>query len=86
MLKPIVVIALGGNAMIKGKQKGTIEEQVENVTETAKQIMKIMPEYRVVIPHGNGPQVGSLMLQQEAGSHSPFILTRISVIIDFHKL
>lgn len=71
MLKPIVVIALGGNAMIKGKQKGTIEEQVENVTETAKQIMKIMPGYRVVITHGNGPQVGSIMLQQEAGSHSP---------------
>ncbi|MFX0051426.1 MAG: carbamate kinase [Candidatus Hermodarchaeota archaeon] len=72
MLKPIVVIALGGNAMIKGKQKGTIEEQVENVTETAKQIMKIMPGYRVVITHGNGPQVGAIMLQQEAGSHSPY--------------
>lgn len=72
MLKPIVVIALGGNAMIKGKQKGTIEEQVENVTETARQIMKIMPDYRIVITHGNGPQVGSIMLQQEAGSHPPY--------------
>ncbi|UCG90684.1 MAG: carbamate kinase [Candidatus Heimdallarchaeota archaeon] len=72
MLKPLVVIALGGNAMIRGKQKGTIEEQIENVTETAKQIMKVIPKWRIVITHGNGPQVGNLMLQMEAGSHSPF--------------
>ncbi|MFX0173509.1 MAG: hypothetical protein ACFE9L_16580 [Candidatus Hodarchaeota archaeon] len=61
MLKPLVVIALGGNAMIKGKQKGTIEEQIDNVTATAKQIMKVIPKYRVVITHGNGPQVGNLL-------------------------
>ncbi|WP_455464028.1 carbamate kinase [Candidatus Hodarchaeum mangrovi] len=71
MLKPLVVIALGGNAMIKGKQRGTQEEQIENITETAKQIMKIIPNYRVVITHGNGPQVGNLMLQMEAGSYPP---------------
>jgi len=71
MLKPLVVIALGGNAMIKGKQKGTIEEQIDNVTKTAKQIMKVIPNWRIVITHGNGPQVGNLMLQMEAGSHDP---------------
>ncbi len=72
MLKPLVVIALGGNAMIKGKQRGTIEEQIENVTETTRQIMKVIPKWRIVITHGNGPQVGNLMLQMEAGSHSPY--------------
>jgi len=72
MLKPLVVIALGGNAMIKRKQRGTLEEQIENVTETAKQIMKVIPKWRIVITHGNGPQVGNLMLQMEAGSHSPY--------------
>ncbi|MFX1518008.1 MAG: carbamate kinase, partial [Promethearchaeota archaeon] len=72
MLKPLVVIALGGNAMIKGKQRGTLEEQIENVTETAKQIMKVIPKWRIVITHGNGPQVGNLMLQMEAGSHPPY--------------
>ncbi len=71
MLKPLVVIALGGNAMIKGKQRGTVEEQIENITETANQIMKVIPKYRVVITHGNGPQVGNIMLQMEAGSHPP---------------
>ncbi|MHA2244004.1 MAG: carbamate kinase [Candidatus Hodarchaeales archaeon] len=72
MLKPLVVIALGGNAMIKGKQRGTLEEQIENITETAKQIMKVIPKWRIVITHGNGPQVGNLMLQMEAGSRPPF--------------
>ncbi len=72
MLKPLVVIALGGNAMIRGKQRGTIEEQVENITKTAKQIMKVIPKWRIVLTHGNGPQVGNLMLQMEAGSHPPF--------------
>ena len=72
MLKPLVVIALGGNAMIKGKQRGTLEEQIENITKTAKQIMKVIPKWRIVITHGNGPQVGNLMLQMEAGSHPPY--------------
>lgn len=72
MLKPLVVIALGGNAMIRGKQKGTIEEQIDNVTKTAKQIMKVILKWRIVITHGNGPQVGNLMLQMEAGSHRPY--------------
>ena len=72
MLKPIVVVALGGNAMIKGKERGTIEEQIVNITETSKQIMKMFSSHRVVITHGNGPQVGALMLQQEAGSQTPF--------------
>lgn len=72
MLKPLVVVALGGNAMIQGKQRGTIEEQIENITETARQIMKVIPKYRVVITHGNGPQIGNLLLQMEAGSHSPY--------------
>ncbi|OLS27614.1 MAG: Carbamate kinase [Candidatus Heimdallarchaeota archaeon LC_3] len=72
-LKPLVVIALGGNAIIRGKQKGTYEEQLENIIETCKQIMKIINKgYRIVITHGNGPQVGSIMLQMEAGSKEPY--------------
>lgn len=72
-LKPLVVIALGGNAIIRGKQQGTFEEQVQNVTETCKQIMKIINKgYRVVLTHGNGPQVGNIMLQMEAGKKEPY--------------
>ena len=72
-LKPLVVIALGGNAIIRGKQVGTYEEQVQNITDTCKQIMKIIKKgYRIVITHGNGPQVGNVMLQMEAGSKEPY--------------
>ena len=72
-LKPLVVIALGGNAIIRGKQTGTYEEQIQNITDTCSQIMKIIKKgFRVVITHGNGPQVGSVLLQMEAGSKEPY--------------
>ncbi|WP_297063076.1 carbamate kinase [Thermococcus sp.] len=63
-----VVIALGGNAILQRSQKGTYEEQMENVRKTAKQIADIVERgYEVVITHGNGPQVGALLLQMDAG-------------------
>ncbi|WP_324734988.1 carbamate kinase [Thermococcus sp. SY098] len=64
-----VVIALGGNAILQRGQKGTYEEQMENVRKTAKQIVDIILDnnYEVVITHGNGPQVGALLLHMDAG-------------------
>ncbi len=64
-----VVIALGGNAILQRDQKGTYEEQMANVMKTAKQIVDIILEgdYEVVITHGNGPQVGALLLHMDAG-------------------
>jgi len=63
-----VVIALGGNAILQRGQKGTYEEQMRNVMETARQIAEIIERgYEVVITHGNGPQVGALLLQMDAG-------------------
>ncbi|HHU31506.1 MAG TPA: carbamate kinase [Clostridia bacterium] len=62
-----VVVALGGNAILQPKQKGTIEEQMANVNEAAKNIVKLIKEgYNVVIAHGNGPQVGNILLQNAA--------------------
>jgi len=64
-----IVIALGGNAIKQADQKGTYEEQLENVLKTAKEIVKLIKEgFKIVITHGNGPQAGSLLIQQEAGS------------------
>ncbi len=64
-----IVIALGGNAIKQANQKGTYEEQLENVYQTAKEIVKLIKKgYKIVITHGNGPQAGSLLIQQEAGS------------------
>lgn len=58
------VIALGGNALIKNGQKGTIYEQFENTRKSIKSIVKIIRDgWDVVITHGNGPQVGAILLQ-----------------------
>ncbi|MHA1617502.1 MAG: carbamate kinase [Candidatus Njordarchaeales archaeon] len=61
-----IVIALGGNALLKKGQRGTYEEQLRNATRTAKFLGDIIQEgYEVIITHGNGPQVGAKMLQYE---------------------
>jgi carbamate kinase len=57
------VIALGGNSILRAGQKGTIEEQYENLQHTAEQLLDLLSSgNRIVITHGNGPQVGNLLL------------------------
>jgi len=64
----LAVIAFGGNALLKAGQKGTFDEQIENVTDTCQALVNLLKEgYNMVIGHGNGPQVGNVMLQHEAG-------------------
>jgi carbamate kinase len=69
--KPIMLIAFGGNALIKSGQKGTAEEQIENLHMPMRQIAELANRYKVVITHGNGPQVGNLLLQQESCQEVP---------------
>lgn len=65
-MKKKAVIALGGNALIKKGQKGTIYEQFANTRRSAKSIVKMIKEgWDVVITHGNGPQVGAILLQNK---------------------
>ncbi|MCK4364708.1 MAG: carbamate kinase [Thermoplasmatales archaeon] len=60
------IVALGGNALIKKGQDGTIYEQFENTREVIKSIVKIIKEgWDIVITHGNGPQVGAILLQND---------------------
>lgn len=62
------VIALGGNALLRGDQKGTIEEQTANTFDTIESIVPLIKEgYNLVIGHGNGPQVGNILMQHAAG-------------------
>jgi len=64
------VIALGGNAIKKAEDDGSFEEQLENVDRTAAHIAGLCSSGQaVVLTHGNGPQVGALLLQQEAMAH-----------------
>lgn len=66
LVKSTVVIALGGNAITKATQSGTYEEQRANALEMAKAIARLTRSgLRVVLTHGNGPQVGNLAIQQE---------------------
>jgi len=61
-----VLVSLGGNAILKHGQRGTVEEQEENVQNTAKHLASILRRgERLAITHGNGPQVGNILLQNE---------------------
>jgi len=68
-----VVIALGGNAILQAGEKGTCEEQYNNVKIAAIEIVKIIREgYGIALTHGNGPQVGNLYIQNSlAGEAVP---------------
>jgi carbamate kinase len=71
MQKPLVLIALGGNALIQKGQKGPAEEQFANLKGPMRQIARLSRDYRIVITHGNGPQAGNLLLQQESCREVP---------------
>jgi len=61
-----VLIALGGNAIKSAKNRESYERQIERVEKTAEEIAKVVKKgYKIVITHGNGPQVGDILLQQE---------------------
>jgi carbamate kinase len=65
---PITVLALGGNAILQRSQKGTFQEQYENVRSTTAQIAKLVNDgLRIVIVHGNGPQIGATVIRHEMG-------------------
>jgi carbamate kinase len=67
-MKKIAVVAFGGNALLRSNELGTIEQQEKNTLETCEQLIPILEEgFELIITHGNGPQVGNIMLRNEAG-------------------
>ena len=59
-------MSLGGNAILKHGQNGTAEEQEANVQNTAKHLAALLRKgERIAVTHGNGPQVGNILLQNE---------------------
>jgi carbamate kinase len=77
--KKTLLVALGGNALIRKNQTGTIEQQFENLRIPIKQIARLSGTYKIVITHGNGPQVGNLLLQQESCKEVPKLPLEILV-------
>lgn len=64
----LAVVALGGNAILRGNQQGTIEEQEQNITDTLRNLLFLIKEgYDLVITHGNGPQIGNILMRNDAG-------------------
>jgi carbamate kinase len=62
----LFVVALGGNALLRPHEKGTLEEQTRNAETTCELLAPLLkPEVHLVITHGNGPQVGNIYLQQD---------------------
>jgi len=62
-----IVIAFGGNALIREDERGTWSEQTAHAIEAARAIARVARAHQVILTHGNGPQVGALALQQSSG-------------------
>jgi carbamate kinase len=64
--RELVVVALGGNALIKSSESGTVEEQTRNAETICGFLMSLIErDYNIIITHGNGPQVGQQLIRHE---------------------
>lgn len=68
-MRKLAVVAFGGNALLKAGQKGTVDEQELNAYQASKNLVKLMNrKYNLVLTHGNGPQVGNILMANQAGN------------------
>src|SRR5512133_2115429 len=67
-MKKLAVVALGGNALLRDNEKGTIEQQETHTADTIENLIFLLKEgYDLIITHGNGPQVGNILMRNDAG-------------------
>lgn len=65
-VRPLAVVAFGGNALLRPEDSGTTAEQLSRAREAVRRLLPILSRgYEMIIVHGNGPQVGNLLLQSE---------------------
>ena len=68
MANKLAVVALGGNALLRDNEKGTIEEQENHTAETLENLIFLIKDgYDLIVTHGNGPQVGNILMCNDAG-------------------
>ncbi|TET30045.1 MAG: carbamate kinase [Candidatus Heimdallarchaeota archaeon] len=68
MTKELIAIALGGNMILQKGQPKTYEQQMENLRKATVVIIDVIKKgYGVILTHGNGPQVGNILVQQKSG-------------------
>ncbi len=66
---PLAVVAFGGNALLRPEDHGTQEEQIARAKQAARWLAEIVRlEYKLIVVHGNGPQVGNILIQAEEAS------------------
>jgi carbamate kinase len=66
-----ILVALGGNAILQHKERGTADEQLENVRTTCRGLVQLLLEgHHIAVTHGNGPQVGDILLMNEMAKDS----------------
>ncbi|MGB9614339.1 MAG: carbamate kinase [Fervidobacterium sp.] len=68
-MKKLAVVAIGGNAVNRPGEEPTAENMIKNLSETAHYLAAMLDEYDIIITHGNGPQVGNLLVQQDLAKH-----------------
>ncbi len=74
MCKPIL-IAIGGNSLIRAGQSGSVKEQIENADTTCRHLAKLVEQgHKIVITHGNGPQVGAQLIRSEMAAQQVYQL------------
>jgi carbamate kinase len=65
----LAVVAFGGNALLRQEDRGTQEEQIARAKQAARWLAEIVRAgYKLIVVHGNGPQVGNILVQAEEAS------------------
>lgn len=74
MGKPLL-IAVGGNSLLRAGQSGSVKEQIENANTTCRHIARLVEQgHQIVITHGNGPQVGAQLIRSEMAAQQVYQL------------
>jgi len=69
-LMKTALVALGGNSLLRPEDEGTADDQFNRMSETCKKLADMISQgYDIVFTHGNGPQVGNILIQNEHSSH-----------------
>ncbi len=65
-VRPLAVVAFGGNALLRPEDSGTTAEQLDRARQAVRSLLPILARgYELIVVHGNGPQVGNVLLQSE---------------------
>ncbi len=66
---PLAIVAFGGNALLRPEDRGTQEEQIARAKQAARWLAEVVRHgYKLIVVHGNGPQVGNILIQAEEAS------------------